>query len=82
MKQKDIFVVIATIFVSSIFAFIICNSFIFSAQNDKQKAEVVQPISSQFKLPDTAIFNTEATNPTKVIEIGPNSNNSPFTNAN
>ena len=80
MKQKDIAIIAITVFISGIFSYVICSSFLFNSTDQKQKAEVVTPITSTFNLPDKKIFNTEATNPTKVIEIGPNTNDQPFTN--
>lgn len=80
MKQKDLAIIAITVFISGIFSFIICSKLIFGAQDRLQKVEVVTPISSDFQLPDKKIFNAEAVNPTKLIEIGPNSNNQPFAN--
>lgn len=80
MKQKDFAAILISAFIAGIFAFIICSSFIFPSKDRQQKAEVVAPISADFELPDKAIFNTDAINPTKLIEIGPNSNNQPFAN--
>ncbi|MDB5183066.1 MAG: hypothetical protein JWO47_850 [Candidatus Saccharibacteria bacterium] len=81
MKQKDIVIIGFTIVVAGIFSYVICNNFLFTAKDQKQNVEVVAPITSEFLLPDKAIFNTDAINPTKVIEIAPNTNNQPFTNA-
>lgn len=81
MKQKDIAIIVITVFIAGIFSYVICNNFLFNAKDQKQKVELVAPITSDFTLPDKAIFNTEAINPTKVIEIGPNTNDQPFTNA-
>jgi hypothetical protein len=81
MKQKDIVVIGVTVFISGIIAYVICSSFLFTTKDQQQKVEVVAPITSQFTLPDKAIFNADAINPTKVIEIGPNTNDQPFTNA-
>ena len=80
MKQKDVAIIAITVFISGIFSFIICSNFIFGSTDHQQKAEEVAPISSSFELPDNKIFNSEAINPTKLIEIGPNSNNQPFAN--
>ncbi len=80
MKQKDLIAVITSVFVAAIFSFVICSQFIASDGGSNQKAEVVQPISAEFNLPDKKIFNTEAINPTKLIEIAPNTNNLPFAN--
>ncbi len=79
MKQKDIAVIAFTVFFAGIFSYVICTNFIFTTQDQKQKVEVVTPIDANFNLPDKNIFNTDAINPTKLIEIGPNSNNQPFT---
>lgn len=79
MKQKDIAVIAVTVFFAGIFSYVICTNFIFTTKDQKLKAEVVTPIDANFNLPDKNIFNTDAINPTKLIEIGPNSNNQPFT---
>ncbi len=80
MKQKDVAAIIATVGISAIFSFFICSKFIGGTKNRQQKVEVVAPITAEFNLPDTKIFNAEAFNPTKLIEIGPNTNNQPFAN--
>lgn len=78
MKQKDLGIIIAVIIVSGIFSYILCSKLISPPSNRQQKVEVVEAIGSDFKIPDAAIFNANAINPTKLIEIGPNSNNQPF----
>jgi len=78
MKRKDLIIVVASVVVSTIFSYIICSQFIVTAKSKLQNAEVVSPITADFKVPDNTIFNNESVNPTKVIEIGPNTNNQPF----
>ena len=78
MKKKDLAIIIASVVVATIFSYLICSKFITTSSTRQQKVEVVKPISSDFKLPDQAIFNAGAVNPTKVIQIGPNTNNQPF----
>jgi hypothetical protein len=80
VKQKDFATIAITVFVAGIFSYIVCSKVIFASQDRQQKVEIVAPISADFDLPDKKIFNTDAINPTKLIEIGPNSNNQPFTN--
>lgn len=80
MKQKDIAVIIATVGVSAILSFVLCNQFIDSAAKHNLKAETVELITADFDLPDKTVFNENAINPTKLIEIGPNTNNQPFSN--
>ena len=78
MKQKDIAIIVASVGFAAIFSFIVCSKFINTPKNRQQKVEVVTPISAEFDIPDKTIFNTEAVNPTKLIEISPNTNNQPF----
>lgn len=78
MQKKDLTIVIAVIVVAGIFSFIICSKVLSPPKNRQQSVEVVDAISSEFKVPDPAIFNANAFNPTRLIQIGPNSNNQPF----
>jgi len=80
MKQKDITAIAISVFVAGMFSYIICNNFIITGTQKKEEVEVVTPITSTFNLPDKAIFNNEAIDPTQLIEIGPNSNSQPFVN--
>lgn len=79
MKQQDIAVVIIIVFFAGIFSFVITNKFV-APSNKKLEAQVVEPITSEFTVPDSKVFNSEAINPTKLIEIAPNANNQPFAN--
>lgn len=77
MKQQDIAALIAIVFFAGIFSFIISGKFI--TPSDKQEtAQVVAPITSDFPLPSSEIFNVNAINPTVRIEIAPNTNSQPF----
>lgn len=78
MKQKDIATIIAAVGVAAILSFLLCSKLINTPANRQQKVEVVTPITPEFNLPDKAVFNNEAINPTKVIQIGPNTNEQPF----
>lgn len=80
MKQKDAIIIIMCVVIATIFSYVIFNQILGGPKNRQQKAEVVTPITPEFNLPDKTIFNTEAVNPTKLIEIGPNTNNQPFAN--
>lgn len=81
MKQKDIAALAVVVIVAGLFSFIICSKFISPPKNRQQEVEVVQPIEAAFNVPqDKKNFNESATNPTKLIEIGPNSNGQPFVN--
>lgn len=80
MKRKELAAIAVVVIVSAMFSFTICSKFLFTAKDREQKVEVVTPISSTFNLPDNTIFNSEAVNPTKLIEIGLSSNDQPFAN--
>jgi hypothetical protein len=80
MKQKDIGLFVAVGLVSAIFSVIISNLLITPSKTKKQQAEVVKAISSDFTVPtsDSKYFNKDSVNPTKLIQIGDNTNQSPF----
>ncbi|MBA2278912.1 hypothetical protein H0V99_00500 [Candidatus Saccharibacteria bacterium] len=81
MKQQDVAVIIAIVFFAGVFSVVLSNKFI-SPPSSKRTAEVVQPITADFVLPSTDVFNATAENPTRLIEIAPNANNQPFADAN
>lgn len=78
MKQKDIALIIIIVFISGVASFFISNSILTSPKNRQQKVEVVEAISSNFPTPNTKYFNTQAINPTELIQIGTSTNPNPF----
>ena len=78
MKQKDTALILVIVFLSGIFSFFIANFFVKPPGKNPTKVEVVEKISSDFKSPDTKYFNSQSVNPTKLIQIGDNSNSTPF----
>lgn len=78
MKQKDItLIVIVAIF--SLVVALVASSFLFGGAKAKtQQAEVVEPISAAFTQPDTRYFNDQSIDPTEVIRIDNNANQTPF----
>ena len=78
MKQKDLVVVIAAAFLSGVVAIVLSSLLISTPKNRSQKAEVVQPIVSDFPEPDKQYFNDKSLDPTQLIRIGDNANASPF----
>ena len=79
MKQQDIGIVIIIVFFAAIFSYVLSNKYI-TPSSKKLNAQVVKPITPDFTLPDSKVFNPDAINPTGLIEIAPNANNQPFTN--
>lgn len=79
MKQKDILMVVVIAIVAGIFSFILAQLLFGGEKAYKLTAPTVEPISSEFILPDVTYFNKNALNPTKIIIIGPNNNVVPLT---
>ena len=78
MKQQDIAILIVIIFIAGVGTFFLANAFI-KPETQNTTAEVVEPINSDFPLPEAGVFSTESINPTVPIQVAPNSNNQPFT---
>jgi len=78
MKQKDIALIAIVVFFSAIFSYFISNAVFASPDNRQEKVEIITPISSEFKTPDTRFFNETAIDPTQTITIGENANTDPF----
>ena len=81
MKQKDIAMVVVAIIVGAGLSLVLSNVIIGTPANKQQQAEVVQPISSSFAIPDGRFFNKDAFDPTQTITIGQSANPDPFSGA-
>jgi hypothetical protein len=78
MKQKDVALIIVLVAISGVISFLV-SGWIFGKPADrKQKAEVVDVITSDFPLPDVKYFNNNSIDPTQLIQIGNSSNPNPF----
>jgi hypothetical protein len=78
MRKKDITVLFFVAVVSGVLS-IILSGMIFSKPADrKQKAEVVDSISTTFERPDSTYFNSNSVNPAQDIQIGKDPNSNPF----
>lgn len=78
MKQNDIVLLIGAVVVGLI-ASIIASKYIFSTPSKlSQSVDVVPVISTKFSPPSSQHFNSSAIDPTTVITISPNNNNSVF----
>lgn len=78
MKQKDWLIVGVFAVVAAIFSFVISNALLGNRLNGKLKAEKVEVIKAEFKLPSTAYFSDKSLNPTQTITIGADNNTDPF----
>lgn len=78
MKQKDIALIIVIVAISGIVSFLISGRLFASPSDRQQTAEVVDTLTSDFNTPDSKYFNTNAIDPSPVIQIGNNNNQNPF----
>jgi len=82
MKQKDIAIIIATAFVSAVFSYVLANYLFGGAKAYKLTAPTIDPITAEFKIPDSAYFNRQSINLTKDITIGDGANSTPINTKN
>jgi len=82
MQRKDYQLIGVSIFFAAVFA-IIVSTVLFGGAQKRIAVPQVEKISSDF--PDVqndpnykAIFNSNALDPTQIIEINPGNNNNPF----
>lgn len=78
IQKKDMLVIVVVAIFAAIFSIIISKIFFTSSSQRNLKAETVQSISTQFQQPDPAVFNDQAIDPTKLIQIGDSNNPEPF----
>lgn len=78
MKQKDVALVLVVCFISAVVAFFLSNWLFGGEQSRNQTAESIDVITSEFQQPPERYFNANSINPTKLIEIGGQSNPNPF----
>lgn len=81
MKRKDLGVIIGVAIVSGIISLIVSSKVIVTPAHRQQQVEVVPAINAQFSTPSTTYFNSQSIDPTVLIQIGNNSNQTPFNNS-
>ncbi len=77
MKQKDVALIIIVVFVTGVVSFFL-SGVLFKTSNLVEQVETVEPISAEFMQPDEKYFNSNAINPTQLIQIGKDNNKQPF----
>ena len=78
MKQTDVAMIVLIVIISLMFSFFVGNALFGGESARSTEVEVVEPITSDFPDPDTAVFNKESVNPTQTITIGGSNSDSPF----
>lgn len=86
MKQQDITMIAVVVIIAAVFSFVI-SSLVFSSPKKRQeKVPVVQKITADFAntkedVRYQAFFNTNALNPTVLIQVSGNQNAAPIGSA-
>jgi hypothetical protein len=83
MKQKDLTLIALTALVAAVFSIILSGVLFGSPKKNPIKVPVVDKISSSFPSVQTddnykTFFNSNALDPTQLIQIGGSSNTNPF----
>lgn len=78
MKQKDVALIIVVAFISAIASFLITGKLFVTPENRQQAVEVVDVITTDFKLPDSRYFNSDSIDPTVESQLGASTNQTPF----
>ena len=78
MKTKDLSLIAVVAIFSSMTSILLTKFLITTEENRTQTAEVVEPIVTDFIRPPAEYFNKDSINPTRIIEIGPNTDSKPF----
>lgn len=76
MKQKDIGLILVVVIVSGMASFFLARFLFLSGNNRNTQYEVVEPITTQFDVPN--YFGPKSIDPTQLIEIGDGTNNAPY----
>lgn len=76
-NQKAIYLVVGL--VAGLFMAFVANKFIFTNSGSKDTTvDVVPVIKTDFETPPTKYFNSQAVDPTQIINIAPNNSQQPF----
>lgn len=70
MKQKDIALIMVTVFISAVLSIVLSRFLFANPQSRKQTAEVVDVITPEFSAPPKKYFNENSINPTQPITLG------------
>jgi hypothetical protein len=82
MKKRDISLILVVVIISGFASFFISRWAFASTSKRQEKVEVVDAITTDFNLPEARYFNNQSINPTQLIQIGENANQTPFKDAN
>jgi hypothetical protein len=78
VKQKDLTLIIGIAIVSAILSLVISGKLFASPKDRQQQVQTIQAISTNFPTPSSKYFNSGSIDPTQLIQIGNNANQTPF----
>jgi hypothetical protein len=78
MKQKDLLLIGIAIVASAILSIVVSNKIFTTPADRQQQVEVAGSISPTFTSPSSMYFNSNSIDSTQSIQIGVNSNQTPF----
>ena len=78
MKQKDLALIVAVVIFSAVFSLIVGRLVFTAPKHRQEKVVVIDPITSSLAQPSSQYFNTSSIDPTQLIRIAENTNNTPF----
>lgn len=83
MKQKNIATIVVVAIISAVFSIVLSGKLFDSPKDRSTEVEVVQKITPDFPTPSNdprfkKYYNDQSINPTKLIQIGDNTNKNPF----
>ena len=77
LKQKDIVLLFAGLIGGIVVAFV-ANKYLLSNSHANTQVDVVPVIRTDFQTPSSTYFNSQAIDPTQIINISPNNSQQPF----
>lgn len=78
MKQQDIALIIVIAVIAAGISFFASTMIFSSGKNAELTVSQIDPISAEFKQPNTKYFNAESLNPTQLVQIGDSTHDNPF----
>jgi len=78
MKQKDIALIGVVVIISAVLSLVISNKIFATPADRQQQVEQVGSINSTFTTPSATYINGSSIDPTQTIQIGANTNQTPF----
>ncbi|HUD06188.1 MAG TPA: hypothetical protein VMR18_04725 [Candidatus Saccharimonadales bacterium] len=78
MKQKDLAIIILVVAISGIISYVVSNKIISTPADRQLNVQVAPAINTNFTKPNATYFNSQSIDLTQLIQIGNNSNQTPF----